>query len=259
MHQKMRQWQLKHLEPIGVPQSIHFGKLHGVRTTGRIMSRLLADEYAKSHFHVLQHFDCVTSYIDEHKDLLKTIHPGRKRIDSIHTAEFNSWLKRKLCDVDTGNSDLHYLARGPAWECRKFQGYQINGYTFGTKERDAMTVTQNSGVSLKAQEADGEFRIYYGYIEEILELEYVDFLIALFRCRWVNKNNVKPDDDGYTTVNLEHMIPNDKEPYILAQLVHQVFYIVDPKNKNRHMVMESKKSIISVDGVISEEEYNRID
>ncbi|KAM0847884.1 hypothetical protein ACQ4PT_054739 [Festuca glaucescens] len=44
-----------------------------------------------------------------------------------------------------------------------------------------------------------------------------------------------------------------------ANLVHQVFYIVDPRNKKRHVVMSSKRSIIGVDGVISEEGYNNID
>ena len=87
----------------------------------------------------------------------------------------------------------------------------------------------------------------------------MDFQIALFHCRWVNKHNVKPDDDGYTTVNLDRVIPSNNEPFILVQLVHQVFYIVDPKNKKRHVVMDSKRSIIGVDGVISEEEYNKID
>ena len=87
----------------------------------------------------------------------------------------------------------------------------------------------------------------------------MDFQVPLFRCRWVNKNSVKPDDDGCTTVNLDRLIPSDNEPFILAQLVHQVFYIVDPKNENKHVVMESKRSIVGVDGVISEEEYNRIE
>ena len=45
----------------------------------------------------------------------------------------------------------------------------------------------------------------------------------------------------------------------MADQVHQVFYIVDPRNKKRHVVMPSKMSIVSVDGVVSGEEYNNID
>ena len=86
----------------------------------------------------------------------------------------------------------------------------------------------------------------------------MDFKFPLFRCQWVAKNQVRPDDDGHTTVNLK-TVAYKNDPFIPANLVHQVFYIVDPKNKRRHVVMPSKRSIIGVDGVISEEDYNQID
>ena len=69
---------------------------------------------------------------------------------------------------------------------------------------------------------------------------------------------MRPDDDGHTTVNLT-TVAYKNDPFIPTNLVHQVFYIVDPKNKRRHVVMPSKRSIIGVDGVISEEDYNQID
>ena len=86
----------------------------------------------------------------------------------------------------------------------------------------------------------------------------MDFKFALFRCQWVAKNQVKSDDDRHTTVNLT-TVAFKNDPFIPANLVHQVFYIVDPRNKKRHVVMPSKRSIIGVDGVISEEECNNID
>ena len=58
-------------------------------------------------------------------------------------------------------------------------------------------------------------------------------------------------DKGQITVNLEHVAYKD-EPFVPANLVHQVFYIIDPKNKNRHVVLPSKRSIMGVDGVDSE-------
>ena len=69
---------------------------------------------------------------------------------------------------------------------------------------------------------------------------------------------MRPDDDGHTTVNLT-TVAYKNDPFVPANLVHQVFYIVDPKNKRRHIVMPSKRSIIGVDGVISEEDYNQMD
>ena len=142
--------------------------------------------------------------------------------------------------------------RGPTWEVRQFQVYKINGYTFATREKDSTTTTQNSGVCLEALEANGTKLLYYGYIEEIWELDYVDFKFPLFRCQWVSRHQVNPNDSGHTTVNLKR-VSYKNDPFILADLIHQVFYILDPKNKNRHVVMPSKRSIIGVDGVISEE------
>ena len=84
---------------------------------------------------------------------------------------------------------------------------------------------------------------FYGYIEEIWELDYVDFKFALFRCQWVSNSQVNLADSGQITVNLER-VAYKYEPFVPANLVHQVFYIVDPKNKNRHVVLPSKRSIM---------------
>ena len=120
----------------------------------------------------------------------------RKSIVSLHNSQFNEWFKEKLRGVRTDDVELSCLSKGPTWQVRQFQGYKINGYTFGTKAKDAVTMTQNSGVSLYAQEANGESRMYYGYIEEIWELDYVEFQIAVFRCHWVEKSQVRPNERG---------------------------------------------------------------
>ena len=69
---------------------------------------------------------------------------------------------------------------------------------------------------------------------------------------------MNPEENGHTTVNLDR-VAHKNDQFIPANLVHQVFYIVDPKNKKKHVVMPSKRSILGVDGVISEEDYNKID
>jgi len=246
------------LDPVGVPRSVHEGKLTGFGTAGKSKFRPNAIEYSQAHFTVLKHMDEVTAYMDEHVAFLEAMHPNRRSVYNLHRALFNNWFKERLRDVETSNPKVGILATGPTWEVRTFQGYQINGYTFATRKKDSTTTTQNSGVCLEAEEANGQKKLYYGYIEEIWELDYVDFKFPLFRCQWVAKNQVRPDDDGHTTVNL-NTVAYKNDPFIPANLVHQVYYIVDPKNKRRHVVMPSKRSIIGVDGVISEEDYNKID
>ncbi len=49
------------------------------------------------------------------------------------------------------------------------------------------------------------------------------------------------------------------EPWILASTVAQVFYILDPKNEKKHIVVHGKQQVVRVDNVEDEEEYNQCD
>ena len=86
----------------------------------------------------------------------------------------------------------------------------------------------------------------------------MDCRFALFHCQWVSNHQVNLANSGHITVNLDRVAYKD-DPFVPANLVHQVFYIVDPKNKNRHVVLPSKRSIMGVDGVDSAKDYNNID
>ena len=54
--------------------------------------------------------------------------------------------------------------------------------------------------------------LYYGVIEDIWELNYTQFKIAIFRCKWVdNKGVVKVNKNGFTLVDLnKEGDPNDQ-------------------------------------------------
>ncbi|KAL8512194.1 hypothetical protein ACS0TY_018595 [Phlomoides rotata] len=46
--------------------------------------------------------------------------------------------------------------------------------------------------------------MYYGYIQEIWELQYHDLRFPLFKCVWMdNKSGIKVDGLGFTLVNLK--------------------------------------------------------
>ncbi|XP_059290918.1 uncharacterized protein LOC132044455 [Lycium ferocissimum] len=77
---------------------------------------------------------------------------------------------------------LRGLAQGPNSVAKRYTAYFINGYRFHTKTRDAPRKTQNSGVTLSAttdsfasardqNPIDGEV-IYYGVIQDIIEIDY---------------------------------------------------------------------------------------
>jgi hypothetical protein len=63
------------------------------------------------------------------------------------------------------------LARGQSWSIITFQGYKINGNIFYTRAQDKKSTNQNSGVRMDATDNNSKKETYYGYIEEIWELD----------------------------------------------------------------------------------------
>jgi hypothetical protein len=81
------------------------------------------------------------------------------------------------------SEQLSWLARGPSWIILTFQGYEINGNIVYTRAQDKKSTTQNSGVRMDATENNGKKETYYGYIEDIWELDFGPILkTPLFRC-----------------------------------------------------------------------------
>ena len=96
---------------------------------------------------------------------------------------------------------------------------------------------------------------YYGFIEEIWELTYGLLKAALFRCQWVRLEEINTDSEGFTTVDLTKIAYRD-DPFVLAKDVMQIFYAGDNKTKAKlKLVIEGKRKIVGVDGVMDEEDY----
>ena len=88
-----------------------------------------------------------------------------------------------------------------------YQGYEINGYTFYTRAQDNKSTNQNSVVRIDATDSSGQTNSYFGYIEEIWELDYGPLKIPLFWCQWVKLTGkgVDIDEYGMTTVDLKRL------------------------------------------------------
>ena len=112
-----------------------------------------------------------------------------------------------------------------------FKGYEINGNTFYTIAQDKKSTNQNSDATTKTGK-----ETYYGYIEDIWELDYGRGLkVPLFWCKWVNLTQggvTKDPQYGMTIVDLNNLAYVD-EPFVLANDVTQVFYVKDMSRKPR--------------------------
>jgi hypothetical protein len=113
--------------------------------------------------------------------------PGRNEswLVNEHKRKFIGWLRDQISESsETQTSEyLKKLARAPIFTVVTYYGYDINGYTFYTKQQDKKSTYQNSGVCVDAYDVMGlDKNMYYGQIQEIWEFDFHGFKISLFHC-----------------------------------------------------------------------------
>jgi hypothetical protein len=194
-------------------------------------------------------------------------------------ATFGGWLQTLLINDTIVGYELSMLAKKPSSTILTFQGYEINGNTFYTVAQDKKSTNQNSGVRFDAANDNGTKDTYYGYTEEIWELDYgPSFKVLLFRCKCVKLTGggVKVDQQyEMTMVDLNNLGYRD-EPFVLANDIAQIFYVKDMSTKprkrkdkktntshdepKRHIVLSGKIIIMGVeDKTDMSEDYNKFD
>jgi hypothetical protein len=67
-------------------------------------------------------------------------------------------------DIPTEETTMKILASRPSSCVTSWQAYDINEYTYYTKEKDRRSVDQNSGIRIEAFDPLGVKITYYGYI-----------------------------------------------------------------------------------------------
>ena len=123
----------------------------------------------------------------------------------------------------------------------------MNGIHYNTEHRDGVRNVQNSGVCLVANtmqisSAKDKHPIvtnmsFYSVIQEIWELNYINFKIIMFKCNWVDSvSSVRIDELGFTLVNLKR-IGHKIDSFILASQAKQVFFLEDPSDSQWHVVL----------------------
>jgi hypothetical protein len=108
-----------------------------------------------------------------------------------HKLHFTTWLKDLNLPVTKIEEEktIHLLTFGPYSMVKSWHAYDINGYTFYTKAKDSRRQCQNSGDHpegsfVHADDGTGQKNAYYGYIEEIWQLNYG----MLYKSLYLNVN-----------------------------------------------------------------------
>jgi hypothetical protein len=145
--------------------------LHEGRLRGRMCQKSFIDEdynsVSEAYFSVLQQLEIVALYIEEHLSELHRDNIGHTEawIMKEHRRVFTTWLMDK--EIPAENMTMKMLASRPSSCVTSWQAYDINGYTYYTKEKDKKNVAQNSGIHIEAIDPQGLKTTYYGYIQDI--------------------------------------------------------------------------------------------
>ena len=73
---------------------------------------------------------------------------------------------------DIDDALLEMLANGPSTTIHTYKLYDINDYIFYTRVQENKSTNQNNDVCIDAYDRGGNRMTYYGFIVEILELQY---------------------------------------------------------------------------------------
>ena len=115
----------------------------------------------------------------------------------------------------------------------------FNGRKYRTKQLDDRRKTCDSGITAIFQVTNISHRgdrhpvtsdlRYYGYLEDILDIDFKSFKVVLFKVRWYrlllqgDERTVIDHDNGFTMINTNRYEPNT-EPYVLPIQCEQVFF-----------------------------------
>ena len=148
--------------------------------------------------------------------------------------------KLKELNSPSYDEELYNLARGPL-HVELFSGCHVNGIKFLGATHDDKLSTQNSGVHVPGA-GDSEDIDFYGKLTSVVQLLYKDRCqVILFKCLWFdtnphNRTSVKRDHGLLSVNSTRHWY--DEDPYILATMAKQIFYLDDPKAGNGWKVVQ---------------------
>ncbi|BBN67715.1 hypothetical protein Prudu_162S000300 [Prunus dulcis] len=210
-----------------------------------------------AHWFVLNNYDEIMAYLDEHEEMMKQEHPShlvaqKQRelfpqwfLDSVSYKLTCEWFvlywvnKLKSSNSPTDSDELYNLAFGPI-RTELFSGCYINGVKFLGTARDDNLCTQNSGVHVPGGGESTNID-FYGKLTTVVQLLYKHrYQVIIFKCRWFDSNPNRPGsvkiDHGLLSVNINRTW-YDNDSYILANMATQIVYLDDPKAGNSWKVV----------------------
>ncbi|CAH9140854.1 unnamed protein product [Cuscuta epithymum] len=133
----------------------------------------------------------VIPYYNDYRQMLSQAGYSNEVIDATIDTDFLGWFKSTILSeakISPVDSLLESLAWGPETLVRCWSIYFINGYKYHTRAYGDNKLTMNSGVSVSTCSYDNSETSFFGYVDEILEMEFPShnkLSCVLFKCTLV--------------------------------------------------------------------------
>ena len=168
-----------------------------------------------------------------HKEELKK--RGVQNLEQKHKAEFVDWFADHVRKLRNAPEDIKLLSKGPDMRVCPWDACTVNGVRFRTMDSEKDRRTQNSSIMMKVgvenSEEEGEL---YGVLKQVLEVNYGDRSVFLFRCDWfdldgLKKKSLKMKSDGFfRSMNTSAFWYQDAS-FMLASQATTCIYLEDTK------------------------------
>ncbi|CAH9136812.1 unnamed protein product [Cuscuta epithymum] len=197
---------------------------------------IVGDEFRIAHTYILMNCpEVIPFYNDFREDLVGY---SNEEIDLMIDTNFASWFRNTILNkakYSTVDPFLESLAWGPETLVKCWSIYFVNGYKYHTRAYGNNKPTINSGVSVPTCSYDNSETIFFGYLDEILEMKLPgqkELSIVLFRCTWVDPVRGVKKNHKHSLLDVNHArVYQKNEPFILAQQAAQVYYADYPTTR----------------------------
>jgi hypothetical protein len=129
---------------IGLPVHPHKGRTMGMECIGqKVRTDIPNTEVEQAHYTILHQLVSMDKYVEKHLEEIHARHDRQRTEDWVqnhHKSTFIDWLKEQHIPLegcpDEDTETVKRLVLGPSSQITTWQGYDVKGYRFHTKDKD---------------------------------------------------------------------------------------------------------------------------
>jgi hypothetical protein len=144
--------------------------------------------------------------------------------------KFDHWIVDAIIDAQQEGQDITIeeieLSQPPHISATYFSGMWAYGSHLRVEEKDTGKENCDCIVNVEFHH-DTEKKIYVGFIQKIIQVDYGETNPILLKCKWIKPSTIQRDQYGFVRANARQVLSKTDEPYVSPLQVTQSFLIDD--------------------------------